>query len=150
MDGTTAGLCLLPGESRIFKSFPGSVIPYIGLQRDGRSKIKIISRQMIVEPCPLLNLETNQCTNYEKRPTACKGYPFTYLRDNLSLESKCSYVQSIDTEIEYGKTEIVPGFGQEAAALDLSRYYFNIGQKLLADKKLKLLIFDCVKKEWVG
>lgn len=146
----TVGLCLLPNEVKLFKSFPGSVLPYIGLKKIDSTEIEIVNYQMVIDPCPLLDLITNQCKKYKKRPTICKEYPFSALFDGLSLENSCSSVKLNYNDVECGKTKINAGIVQKKAMIKLSRHYFNTGQKLQADKDLRLFILDCKKQEWIG
>lgn len=146
----TIGLCLLPNEVKLFKSFPGSVLPYIGLKKIDSSEIEILNYQMVIEPCPLLDLNTNQCDKYKKRPTVCKEYPFSVLLDGISLENKCSSVKSNFNNVEYGKTAIDAGIVQKKAMIKMSRQYFDTGERLQSDKDLRLMILDCEKQEWIG
>lgn len=154
VDGVSAGLWLRPTERVLFHGFPGSVVPYLGLKRDGKAKIKNIGYQMIQGPCPLLDPDTNRCKEYESRPLMCRAYPFSFCKEGLSVDRRCSYIQSVHDGIEYGKTIMRSGFVQENAVMESKRFFIDLErlmmEHLAAYDRVNLLIYDCVKKEWIG
>jgi Fe-S-cluster containining protein len=154
VDGVSAGLWLQPIERRIFHAFPGSVVPYLGLKRDGRAKIENIGYQMVQGPCPLLDPDTNRCKEYGSRPIMCRSYPFSFNEQGLSVDRRCNYIQSVAGGIEYGKTEMRCGFVQDNAVIESKRFYDSLQQLMIEHLKihdrLNLLIYDCLKKDWIG
>lgn len=148
--GISAGLCLMPEERKLFKSYPGSFVPYIGLQKVGRQKISIVLYQMIIEPCPLLDPDTNLCINYENRPTICRAYPFSIISDGLSVEQRCQYIQTHFSNAEYGKSKILAGADQITGMRKMSVRIQSIANKPLTNKKINCLIFDYKKRQWMG
>lgn len=47
---------------------------YIEMDEDGDFVFR-------TKPCPMLDLDTNQCTIYENRPRACREYPHTNIKE---------------------------------------------------------------------
>lgn len=154
VDGVSAGLWLQPTERVLFHAFPGSVVPYLGLQRVGKKKIKNIGYQMVQGPCPLLDPDTNRCKEYESRPNMCRSYPFSFNEQGLSVDRQCSYILSVAGGIEYGKTEMWCGSVQDTAVKE-TMWFFGSVKKLMIEQleahdRLNFLVFDCKKQEWIG
>ena len=144
-DGTYHGLCLLPGEKKLFAEFPDAVMPYIGLRKPGRSLIKVVAHQMVQAPCPLF--VAGCCTRYDDRPTACRAYPFSCLRDGVSLEMTCPWSKSHD--FERGRTQVRPGADQDAGAAKMKAFFVGLNRKMRRTGYTRLMMFDVAAAKWV-
>lgn len=144
--GMTQGLSLLPGEEKLFAEFPDTILPYLAIRQPRRrkSRIKIVSYQLVGEPCPLYDPAKNACKQYEKRPAVCRAYPFS--ADGVSVESNCRWEKS--ETIEYGKTAIIKGAEQEKAASELKSFYMGLNQRMHRTGYTKLLMFDVNSHTW--
>lgn len=150
-DNLSVGLCLRPEERKIFNEYPDTDIkPYIGLERKGSQEIKVICYQMITEPCPLLNVKTNRCTDYENRPMICREYPFTPMENGVTVESNCSSIKSQFKDIEFGKTEIIMNQDIKNALANQYTFFINISNELLKDNKLRAYIYDFNNDVWLS
>ena len=69
------GLSLLPEEATLFP--PEHIFPSIGIGKYGQPK-RIVAYQLDLNECPYL--QERQCAIYEKRPLACRAYPFQLMR----------------------------------------------------------------------
>ena len=148
--GIHIGLCLLPGEKKLFKAFQDAVVPYIGLRKPGRDRIRIVCHQMIRAPCPLYDSTTRQCTRYEDRPVSCRAYPFSGMpgrRGGYSVEQNCSWTKSIS--MEYGTTTIQAGAEQDAAAAKLDSIFAGLSRRMHRDGWTELVMFDVHSMSWV-
>jgi Fe-S-cluster containining protein len=143
----TQGLSLLPGEEKLFAEFPDTILPYLAIRqpRQGKSRIKTVSYQMVGEPCPLYDPAKNACKRYEKRPAVCRAYPFS--ADGVSVESTCEWEKS--ETIEYGETAVIKGAEQEKAASELKSFYIGLNQRMCRTGYTKLLMFDVNRHTWV-
>ena len=144
-----AGLCLRPDEVELFASHKTKIFPYIALQRDNWSEPKIIMYQMIVEPCPHLNIEKNICTIYKTRPNICRMYPFSIEEKGLSIEKTCTYSKENINKSSFGNIKITYPKDVHHALLNHHNKFIGIENKLRSDKKLNLLIFDFENNVWV-
>lgn len=72
--GKVMGLSLLPEEATLFPS--EHIFPSIGIGKYGQPK-RIIAYQLDLNECPYL--QGQQCSIYERRPLACRAYPFTLI-----------------------------------------------------------------------
>ena len=141
------GLCLKPEERDLFKQHKETnIVPYIGFKRKNKAKINILLYQMVSEPCPLLDLETNLCTIYDKRPMMCKAYPFILISGKVGIEDKCTDVKSFLKNVVFGKTEVEMGTTQRLALIEQINLFENIG-KLNNNQPL---IYDYIRKSWIG
>lgn len=145
-DGSHLGLCLLRGEEKLFAAFPDAVLPYIGIRRPGRLRIRTVTHQMVQAPCPLLGAEG--CTRYADRPTACQAYPFTSLLDGVSLEMTCPWSRSLQG-IEPGRTQVRPGDEQDAGVAKMKDFFVGLRRRMRRTGYTRLMMFDVVTAEWV-
>lgn len=145
----TVGLCLMPKERKLFKKYPDAVIyPYIQLNMKNSPETKVVCYQLVTEPCPLLNLETNKCRIYKKRPMVCREFPFSIETGGLSIENNCGFTKLHDDDIKFGTTEINYGHVQKSALLKQFNLFKTIEHMLLENPDLQCMIFDCKKKRW--
>jgi len=144
--GSHSGLCLLPGEKKLFAAFPDAVMQYIGIRKPGRSRIKVVAYQMVQSPCPLF--VAGSCTRYADRPVACRAYPFSCLRDGVSLEMTCPWSKSYD-HLEMGVTQIRAGGVQYAAAAKMKAFFIGLHRRMQRTGYTRLMMFDVVTAEWV-
>ncbi len=146
--GVRQGLCLRPGEETLFASFPGSVVPYIGIRRPGRARVKTVSYQMIREPCPLYDPITKRCTTYKHRPVACRSYPFSFLAGGgQSLEVTCSWAKA-QKDVVFGKTEIKAGAEQNLAAAKIAEFFIDLRSRMERTGYIQLMIYDVALGTW--
>lgn len=147
---TKFGLCLSPKEVKIFDFHKETeIVPYIGLQRENWPKTKVIFYQMISEPCPLLNPETNLCTAYNKRPNICRAYPFLIDDGEILIENNCKFRQVHLNYIDVGRVDIIKGANQNRANLNLYNMFKSIENKLNSDRKITCVIFDFENDVWL-
>jgi Fe-S-cluster containining protein len=144
-DGEHFGLCLLPGEKKLFAAFPDAVMPYIGIRKPDRSQIKVVAYQMVQAPCPLLGAEG--CTRYADRPTACRAHPFSSLRDGVSVEMTCSWSRS--HEFEMGKTQIRTGAAQHNGLTAMKLFFIGLNRRMRRTGYTRLMMLDVVTAEWI-
>ena len=152
-DTGCAGLCLLPGEEAIFAAFPHAVLPYLALQKPGRTRKRIVAHQMVQEPCPLFDAATKTCTIYSKRPTTCKAYPFSPVYEvggTYSIEGTCTWVKTEQDGIEYGKTSVRAGEDQNIAVQALENFFIGLNKRMRRTGYTQLLIFNVESREWLG
>jgi len=146
------GLCLLPGEKKLFKKFPNATLPYIALRKPGRDRRQVVCYQLIRSPCPLYDSTTQTCTVYEKRPTACKAYPFSAMYDGegaYSLESTCAWAQTERANINYGETPVRPGPEQNVAVSAMGDFFTKLNRRMRTTGYTQLIIFDAETRKWV-
>ena len=142
------GLCLRPKERDLFKQHPETIIvPYIGLKHN--NKIKVLLYQMVSEPCPLLDPETNLCTIYDIRPMICRAYPFILISGNVGIESKCTDAKSILKNVIFGETEVEMGITQRLALIEQVQLFEKI-RELNNNNNTMLLMFDYINENWIG
>jgi len=147
-NGLCLGLSLYPGEETLFASFPDSVVPSIGLRRPGRSRIKIVSYQMIREPCPLYDRIMKRCTMYKHRPTSCKSYPFSFVASGgHSVEATCSWVKAQD-DVTYGKTVMQAGSEQNLAAAKVVGFFLDLRSRMERTGYTRLMMYDVESRTW--
>jgi len=48
VNGVNLGLCLHPGEETLFAQFSGAIVPCVGIQRPGRSRVKTVCYQFVI------------------------------------------------------------------------------------------------------
>ena len=150
-NGVHMGLCLLPGEKKIFKAFPQSVLPYIALRKPGRPRRQIVAHQMIESPCPLYDATAQSCTAYAKRPIACKSYPFSsyYFKVGYSLESNCAWSKTEHESITYGETPIRAGSEQDAAVMAMGKFFVGLNHRMRRTGYTQLTVFDAETRKWL-
>jgi len=140
------GLCLRPEERDCFEQHPETkIVPYIGIKRKNVPKIKVLLYQMVSEPCPMLDIETNQCTIYDKRPMMCRAYPFILIDEKTGIENNCTSIKPFMKTVKFGETEIEMGLEQRLALIEQVNLFENIGKSGGVP-----LIFDYVNKTWIG
>ncbi|MEA3338590.1 MAG: YkgJ family cysteine cluster protein, partial [Chloroflexota bacterium] len=141
LGGAYFGLCLFPGEERLFEAFPDAIVPYIGLRnRAGKPRVEIICYQMIKAPCPLYDTINKVCNRYDDRPRVCRSYPFSGLSDGYSLEQHCSWVKVLG-EVEFGKTMLRAGAVSDAAIADDHSFFISLNERMQRTGE-RLLIYD--------
>ncbi|MGP8322437.1 MAG: YkgJ family cysteine cluster protein [Methanosarcinaceae archaeon] len=144
------GLCLKPEERDIFKQHPETIIvPYIGLKRKNKAKIKVLLYQMVSEPCPLLDKETNLCTVYDKRPMICRAYPFLLINNQIAIEDNCTSAKILMKKITFGETEIIEGNTQRLTLIEQVELFKNI-ENITKNNDAILLMYDYINKNWIG
>jgi Fe-S-cluster containining protein len=107
------GVLILPEEKSKIESWAEdlgiqvSIIPRIGLSKDGSKPEKIIAYQMMGKDqdgntCPFLDKESKSphggfaCKIYTQRPLACSAYPLIET-DPITLDQKCKFCQTCPT-----------------------------------------------------
>lgn len=145
---TAVGLCLRLEERELFKHHPETIIhPYIGIKRKGQSKVKVLLYQMVSEPCPLLDLETNRCTVYDSRPMICRAYPFILIKNQIGIEDNCTSTKPFMENVVFGETEIEIGDTQRFAMIEQVKLFKHIQNML--NKNMEILIFDFTTETWI-
>lgn len=146
--GMTMGLALLPGEEELFDPYPGAVKPYIALRvlRGKGQTAKLVSHQMVQEPCPLYDKILKRCTRYEDRPMVCREYPFSHDPSFCNIERHCTWVKSQD--IVFDETSVRMEPGQHAAMLRINSFFLELHDIMRRDRYM-LVMFDVATGEWV-
>lgn len=149
-DGVRMGLCLLPGEKKLFKRFPKTVLPYIALRKPGHSRRQVVAHQMIKSPCPLYDATAQTCTAYAKRPIACKAYPFSsyFFKAGYSLEANCAWAKTEQASIKFGETPIRAGKEQDAAATAMGEFFVSLNRRMRRTGYTQLAVFDSETRKW--
>ena len=143
------GLCLKPDERKLFKKHTETTIhPYIGIKRKGQSKVNVLLYQMVSEPCPLLDLETNRCTVYDSRPMICRAYPFILIKDQIGIENNCTSTKPFMENVVFGETEIEMGDTQRFAMIEQVQLFKNIQNML--NKNMVIFLFDFTTGTWIN
>lgn len=128
--GMNIGLCLFPGERKVFEAFPDAIVPYIGLRkRSGKRRVETVCHQMIRAPCPLYDAINKTCTRYDERPNVCRSYPFSSLHGGYSLEQHCSWVKELD-KVEFGKTALRAGAVADAAIAEVESFFMSLHRRM--------------------
>lgn len=151
-DGLNLGVNLLPNEKKLFKSYPDAIIPYFGYHKKGHQKIKILSYQMIIKPCPMLDIKTNHCKIYDNRPLVCRAYPFSTVSNGVSFEINCSfykkYIKNL-TDTKFESNNIKIGGVQYAAVNEITGWFTEMEKQLPSRKNIIFLFFDAKLKKWM-
>jgi Fe-S-cluster containining protein len=102
---TSKGLVIFPEERPLFPE--GLVFPFHGVGNfpEGRY-FRIVTYQVSARTCPHLKFnKLSMCNIYERRPLACKSFPFFYLGSPftisgtcLALKGNCSFVKKYKIE----------------------------------------------------
>lgn len=145
------GLCLLPGEEKLFEAFPGAVMPYIALQKPGRKRKRIQTHQLVQEPCPLYDAATKTCTVYENRPMICKAYPFSHVPGDggaYSIETTCTWVKAERDTIDYGTTPGRAGTDQDVGAIGVASFFTSLRDRMRKTGYTQLLVLDLETRNW--
>ena len=117
-DGYTLGLALIRGETALF---PKDVVsPHIAVGLVEPSKI--ISHQLSINVCPHIDAE-NRCLIYERRPTACRAFPYSITASSVTAWPDCAL---IGEQMEAGRQPAMFSRVQSDASTDLSVYYFDM------------------------
>ena len=141
VNSITNGLFLTSKEIRLFPSKLISPKIAIGASRPK----KIVAYQLNVSVCPHIN-ERNECRIYDKRPLACKSFPFEIelLRSTVSV--KCPQIGSKMKVEEFREVEMS---GTEIeASQKVNRYLLNRYQKYFK-KGTNLWKFDLKTRKWI-
>ena len=148
--GIRLGMSLEPDEVSLFDDFSGAVVPCMGLMRSGRSRVKVVSYQMVMEPCPLYDSVTRRCTVYKRRPLACKAYPFDFMVSSggHSVETSCSWAKE-QKDVVYGKTVINAGTTQNFAGAMIVRSYAHMAMRADRNGYTRLMMYDLASMDWV-
>lgn len=148
LGGIKFGLCLFPGEQKLFDAFPDALLPYIGLRkRAGKLRVETICYQMIQAPCPLYDPVSRTCTRYDERPRVCMGYPFSGIGDGYSLEQHCSWVKELG-EVELGKTVMRAGSVPDAAIVDDQSFFISLDQRMKRTGE-RMVFYDMSNDVWL-
>ncbi len=144
----TIGLALLPGEERLFESYPGAVKPYMGLRRmRGKGQnTELVCYQMVQQPCPLYDKIMKRCTRYEDRPMTCREYPFASSSSLCNIEQHCTWVKTHD--IKYGTTSARMPPGTHSAMLRIGSFFLSLHDRMQRERSM-LVMFDVATDEWV-
>jgi len=145
--GITQGLSLLPGEETLFAEFPDVITPYAATvnPRHKKPHPKVVSYQMVQDPCPLYDPGTKTCTQYDKRPTICKAYPFSFM--GAEIEANCGWRKSV--QITYGETAVTCGKEQVEAELKINSFFSALHQRMQRTGRTQLILYDIALQGWV-
>jgi len=146
--GIYVGLCLFPGEQKLFEAFSHAIVPYIGLRkRAGKPRVDIICYQMIQAPCPLFDRVNKTCTRYDDRPRVCRSYPFSGMNGGYSLEQHCSWVKSLG-EVTFGETALHAGAVPDAAIADDQSFFMSLDQRMQRTGD-RMVFYDTSNGVWL-
>jgi len=148
LGGIYVGLCLFPGEEKLFEAFPDAILPYIGLRkRAGKPRVETICYQMVQAPCPLFDRVNKTCTRYDDRPCVCKAYPFSGMCNGYSLEQHCGWVKELG-EVEFGKTALRAGAVADAAVVDSQSFFMSLHQRMQRTGE-RMAFYDASNDVWL-
>lgn len=147
--GVTQGLPLLPGEETLFAEFPDALQPYAAIRAPYHRKknLKVVSSQMVQEPCPLYDPDARTCTRYDKRPQVCRAYPFSF--GGTKIEANCGWHNSVQLQIQYGKTAVIHGEEQASAEQQINSFFMTLHNQMQRTGRTQLLMYDIALQEWV-
>ena len=146
--GIYVGLCLFPGEQKLFEAFPDALLPYVGLRkRAGKPRVETICYQMVQSPCPLFDLVNKTCTRYDDRPRVCREYPFSSSGDGYSLEQHCSWVKELG-EVTFGETVLRAGAVPDAAIADDQSIFMSLHQHTQRTGE-RMVFYDASNDVWL-
>lgn len=149
VDGVHLGLCLHPGEETLFTEFPGAVVPCMGIKRPGRSRIKIVCNQLVMEPCPLFDRIMRRCIVYGHRPVNCRAYPFAFtMEGGHSVEARCSWSKE-QQDVVFGKTMIRAGAEQNSAAAQVVGFFMSMSSRMHRTGFTCMMMYDVELEDWV-
>ena len=141
VNGIINGLFLTSKETRLFPS--KLISPKIALGVDKPKKT--VAYQLNVNVCPHIN-ERNKCRIYDKRPLACKSFPFEIGLGIRTVSVKCPQIGSKMKEGEYREVEFSEI--EYEASQKISRYLLNRYQKY-SKKGTNSWKFDLKTRKWV-
>lgn len=85
-------------------SFAELFANYLEMDADGDFVFKM-------KPCPMLNLENNECSIYENRPKACAEYPHTDMKNIKShldlVETNALICPAVDKILERIESQLI-------------------------------------------
>jgi len=128
-NGISSGLFLTSKETRLFSSKLISPKIALGVDKPKRN----VAYQLNVSICPHIN-ERNECRIYDRRPLACKSFPFEMGLFRSTVSVKCPQIgtkMKVDEyrEVELSGTEIEAGKKLNTYLLNRYRKYFRKGVK---------------------
>lgn len=94
-----AGIFLFPEERALFP--PEKVFPLFGIgigNAEGTKPQKIFAYQYVDQQCIHLD-ERNLCKIYEKKPTACEGYPYELTLLGIFVNEECTFLSKYPRKI---------------------------------------------------
>lgn len=148
LDGIKFGLCLFPGEQKLFEAFSHALLPSIGLRkRAGKPRVETICYQMVQAPCPLYDTINKTCTRYDERPSVCRSYPFSGRYGGYSLEQQCSWVKE-SGEMVIGETALRAGAVPDAAIADEQSFFMSLHQRMQRTGE-RMLFYDVSNDVWL-
>lgn len=138
-EGYTLGLALIGDETVLF---PEDVVsPHLAVGLGEPSTI--ISHQVSIGVCPHMNVE-NRCLIYERRPTACRAFPYSITASSVTAWPDCTL---IDEQMEAGRKPAMFSRIQSDACTELSVYYFDMALKHMPVGG-KAWFFDLRDRAW--
>lgn len=145
--GLTQGLSLLPGEETLFAEFPGAIKPYAAIRdpRHRKPHLKVVSYQMVQEPCPLYDPDTRTCTRYDERPMVCRAYPFSF--GGTQIEANCDWCNNV--HLTYGETAVIHGKEQARGEQQVNSFFMTLHQRMQRTGRTQLVMYDIALQEWV-
>lgn len=143
-NGILRGLALTPEETNLFPV--DHVFPSVGIGIYGQPK-KVVTFQLDLSRCP--HLEGSLCRIYDKRPIACRIYPFETPNQNLDtyIDRKCKWYR--DKVVSTGERKNLMAKHEkvgipEEVTQSLVKHFEIYGKILKND----CWIFDLNKKAW--
>lgn len=142
------GLCLFPGEEKLFEAFPDAILPHIGLRkRAGKPRVEVVCYQMIQAPCPLYDRVNKTCTRYDERPRVCRSYPFSGMFDGYSLEQHCAWVKELG-EMTVGETALQAGDVADAAIEEDNLFFMSLDPRVQRTGE-RMVFYDMSRDVWL-
>lgn len=147
--GLTQGLSLLPGEETLFAEFPGAIMPYAAIHdpRHRKPHLKVVSYQMVQEPCPLYDPDARTCTQYDERPMVCRAYPFSF--GGTQIEANCGWHDSVQSQLHYGETVVSHGKEQARGEQQVNSFFVTLHKRMQRTGRTQLLMYDIARRKWV-
>lgn len=147
-EGIPVGLCLLPGEQKVFEAFPGVVVPYVGLRkRAGKLRVEVVCYQMVQAPCPLYDRTRRQCTIYSHRPATCRAYPFSNIYNGYSVEQHCRWVKELGV-VKPGETVVRGGDAQDEAVIEINHFFNSLHERMQRTGD-RMVFYDVSSGVWL-
>jgi Fe-S-cluster containining protein len=139
----------LPGEEKLFAEFPDAIQPYAAIRdpRHRKLRLKVVSYQMVQEPCPLHDPDARTCTRYDERPGVCRAYPFS--ANGTQIEANCGWHNSVRQQLHYGETAVIHGKEQASAEHHTNLFFMTLHKRMQRTGRTQLLLYDIALPEWV-
>jgi len=140
INGIINGLFLTNKETKLFPRELISPQKAIGVERPKR----IISYQLNIDTCPHIN-ERNECKIYDKRPLACRAFPYEIVGHKPTVSVKCPV---IGNQMAEGEKRVVDLAAVEIQASWKINSYLQNRYRRYLKRKAHLWEYDLKTRKW--